>query len=111
MQADWQDDTGKFTENFFFNDGTKEKREWILTRIDEHHYISKANDSVGTGQGEVWGNSMHWEYTIRTKTDSGTYDLDYDYWMYLVDNEVLINRATLSKFGYQLGNITVTFKK
>lgn len=111
MVADWQGNAGTFTEHFSFNDGTKQIREWRLTRIDEHHYTGKANDSVGEGRGEVWGNSMHWNYTISTPTDSGTYDLDYDYWMYLVDDNTLINRATLSKLGFRLGEITVTFHK
>lgn len=111
MTADWQGDVCKFIEHFSFNDGTKQVREWTLTRIDEHHYTAKANDSVGTGRGEVWGNSMHWNYTIRTETASGIYDLDYDYWMYLIDDKTLINRATLSKYGITLGEISVTFHK
>jgi len=111
MTADWQGDVGKFTERFSFNDGTKQVREWVLTRVDDHHYTGKANDSIGLGKGEVWGNSMHWNYTIRTNTDSGTYDLDYDYWMYLIDKNTLVNRATLSKFGFVLGDITVSFHK
>ena len=111
MTADWQGNIGKFIERFHFNDGTKQVREWTLTRIDDHHYIGKANDSVGSGKGEVRGNSMHWHYTIRTETDSGIYDLDYDYWMYLIDEKTLINRATLSKFGFTLGDIAVTFHK
>ena len=111
MTADWKGNEGKFIERFSFNDGTKQIREWELTRIDDHHYIGKANDSIGSGKGEVRGNTMHWNYTIRTETDSGTYDLDYDYWMYLIDDKTLINRATLSKFGFKLGDIAVTFHK
>ncbi len=111
MTANWQGNVGTFVENFTFNDGTKQVRRWTLTRIDDHHYTGKANDSVGEGKGEVWGNSMHWNYTIKTETDSGTYDLDYDYWMHMIDDKTLINRATLSKFGYTLGDIAVTFHK
>jgi len=111
MTASWEANEGTFIENFTFNDGTQQVRKWQLTRIDDHHYIGRANDSIGSGKGEVWGNTMHWNYTIRTETDSGTYDLDYDYWMYLIDDKTLINRATLSKFGYTLGDIAVTFHK
>lgn len=111
MTANWQGNKGTFIENFSFNDGTKQVRTWELTRIDDHHYTGKANDSIGVGQGEVWGNSMHWNYTIKTETDSGTYNLDYDYWMHLIDDKTLINRATLSKFGVTLGDIAVTFHK
>jgi len=111
MTANWEGNVGTFVENFTFSDGTKQVREWVLTRIDDHHYTGKANDSVGEGKGEVWGNSMHWNYTITTETDSGTYDLDYDYWMHMIDDKTLINRATLSKFGVTLGDIAVTFHK
>jgi len=111
MMANWQGNTGTLTEHFNFNDGTKQVREWVITQIDEHHFTGKANDSIGLGKGQVWGNTMHWEYTIRTKTDSGTYDLDYDYWMYLIDDKTLMNKATLSKFGVTLGDIFVTFHK
>lgn len=111
MNADWQGNVGKFTENFTFDDGSKQVREWVLTKIDENHYTGKANDSVGLGNGELWGNTLHWDYTILTETDSGTYALDYDYWMYLVDENTLINRATLSKFGITVGDIIVTFHK
>lgn len=111
MLANWQGNMGSLTENFSFNDGTKQTRKWQLTRQDAQHYTGKANDSVGEGKGEQQGNSMHWQYTIRTETDSGVYDLDYDYWMYMIDDKTLINRATLSKFGFTLGTITVTFHK
>ena len=111
MQASWHDNKGSFVEHFSFNDGTKQTRSWVMTRVDEHHYTAVANDSVGTGHGEVYGNTMHWHYTIKTPTSSGTYDLDYDYWMYKIDEQTLINRATLSKFGVPLGDIAVTFRK
>jgi len=111
MTASWEGNTGTLTENFIFNDGTTQVRKWVLTRIDDHHYTGKANDSVGEGKGEVWGNSMNWKYTITTETDSGTYDLDYDYWMHMIDNKTLMNRATLSKLGFTLGDVAVSFHK
>lgn len=111
MQASWQGNKGTFIEHFTFDDGTKQTRSWDMTRIDAHHYTATANDSVGPGHGKAYGNSMHWNYTIKTDTDSGTYNLDYDYWMYQIDAHTMINRATLSKFGVPLGDIAVTFRK
>jgi len=111
MEASWTGNKCKFVENFSFDDGSKQVRTWEITRIDEHHYEAVANDSVGPGKGEAYGNTLHWDYTIKTKTDSGTYDLNYDYWMYMIDKNTLINRATLSKFGVPLGDIAVTFHK
>ena len=111
MDAHWEGNKGTFIEHFTFNDGTKQVRSWDITRLNEHEFTGVANDSVGIGRGQMYGNSMHWNYTITTPTERGTYDLDYDYWMHLVDSNTLINRATLSKFGIPLGDISVTFRK
>ena len=34
----------------------------------------------------------------------------YD-WMYLIDDEVMLNRAVMSKWGFRLGEITLSFQK
>ena len=34
-----------------------------------------------------------------------------DDWMYLIDDRVMLNRATMSKFGVRLGEITLSFTK
>ncbi len=31
--------------------------------------------------------------------------------MYLIDDRVMLNRATMSKFGFRLGEITLSFTK
>jgi len=37
--------------------------------------------------------------------------VDLDDWMYLIDDRVMLNRATMSKFGVRLGEITLSFTK
>ena len=37
--------------------------------------------------------------------------MDLDDWMYLIDDRVMLNRATMSKFGVRLGEITLSFTK
>jgi len=37
--------------------------------------------------------------------------VDLDDWMYLIDDRVMLNRATMSKFGFRLGEITLSFTK
>jgi hypothetical protein len=41
----------------------------------------------------------------------GTIGLDFDDWMLLIDNQVMLNRATFSKWGIRLGEVTLSFKK
>ncbi|HCN73035.1 MAG TPA: DUF3833 domain-containing protein, partial [Pusillimonas sp.] len=40
-----------------------------------------------------------------------TYDVSFDDWMFLMNDEVMLNRATMSKFGIRLGEVTLSFYK
>jgi hypothetical protein len=37
--------------------------------------------------------------------------VQFDDWMYLMDNKVMLNRAAMSKFGIYLGEVTLSFYK
>jgi hypothetical protein len=37
--------------------------------------------------------------------------VQFDDWMYQMDDKVVINKATMSKFGITLGELVVNFKK
>jgi hypothetical protein len=37
--------------------------------------------------------------------------VQFDDWMFQMDEQVLLNRATMSKFGIRLGEVTLAFRK
>jgi hypothetical protein len=39
------------------------------------------------------------------------YNVDFDDWMYLIDDRVMLNRAQMSKFNFGLGSLTVVFNR
>ncbi len=43
--------------------------------------------------------------------DGKEYEVQFDDWMFLVDDRVLLNRATMSKFGVTLGEVLLSFTK
>ena len=43
--------------------------------------------------------------------DGKVYEVQFDDWMYLVDERVMLNRATMRKFGIRLGEVTLSFQK
>ena len=43
--------------------------------------------------------------------DGKVCNVDLDDCMYLIDERVMLNRATMSKFGVRLGEITLSFTK
>ncbi len=40
-----------------------------------------------------------------------TIEVQFDDWMYLVTNKVMLNKAAMSKFGVRLGEVTLSFSK
>ena len=39
------------------------------------------------------------------------YEVQFDDWMFLMDDRVMLNRATMSKFGVRLGEVLLSFSK
>ena len=39
------------------------------------------------------------------------YEVQFDDWMYLMNERVMINKAVMSKFGVRLGDVTLSFEK
>jgi len=66
---------------------------------------------VGEALGEQSGNSFHWTYTMALPVDGRVIEVQFDDWMYLVTERVLLNRAEMSKFGVRLGEVTLSFTK
>ena len=98
-------------EDFSFSDGTKQKRVWTLTADADGYWRGTAGDVVGEAHGRVVGNALHWQYVLSLPVDDQVYDVHLDDWMYLIDQDTLINRSLMSKFGVKVGQVTLFFRK
>ncbi len=111
MTCSWQGDDGVLDERFTYNDGEKQQRIWRLKKLPGGKYTGTADDVIGTAQGQSAGNAFQWSYTLRLPVDGTTYDVQFDDWMYLMDERVMLNKAVMSKFGVRLGDVTLAFYK
>jgi hypothetical protein len=111
MDCSWVGDQGTLDERFTYADGSTQRRIWRLTRHSDGRYTGQADDVVGSAQGSVAGNAFNWSYTLRLPVGDSTYEVQFDDWMYLIDNQVMLNRATMRKFGISLGEVTLSFFK
>ncbi len=107
----WQGDQGVLEEDFIYSDGTQQRRVWRLTDLGQGHYTGRADDVVGQARGEAAGNALKWAYTLRLPVDGRVYDVQFEDWMYLMDERTLLNKAVMSKFGIRLGEVTLSFHK
>jgi hypothetical protein len=103
--------TGVLDESFEYSDGTKQKRIWTLTEAAPGKFIGRADDVVGDALGEAAGNALNWTYTLALPVDGTIYHVQFNDWMYLITPKVMINKAKMSKFGIDLGEVTLSFYK
>jgi hypothetical protein len=111
MRCSWQGEEGVLDEEFLYSDGTTQKRVWRLTHLGDGRYNGTAGDVVGTAQGQSRGNAFHWNYTMALPVDNKVYEVQFDDWMYLMTDRVMLNKATMRKFGVTLGEVTLSFTK
>lgn len=98
-------------EDFVYDDGETERRVWTLTRVGDDRYEGTAAGVIGIARGQVAGNAFHWEYTFDLKMKDSTLRVAFDDWMFLQPNGTVINRATVSKWGIELGTAVISFSK
>jgi hypothetical protein len=111
MKGTWTGDSGVLEEDFVYSDGKKERRVWRIKKLPGGGYTGQADDVVGTALGQVAGNALQWKYTLRLPVDDKVYEVQFDDWMYLMDERVMLNKAQMSKFGIRLGEVTLSFYK
>ena len=111
MEGRWDGSQGVLDEHFTYSDGQKDRRIWRLTKYADGRYTGTADDVLGTASGRTAGNAFQWAYTLKLPVDGKVYEVQFDDWMYLVDERVMLNRATMRKFGIRLGEVTLSFQK
>ncbi len=111
MTGTWRGDTGTLDERFTYADGRQETRVWTLQRGADGRYTGTAADVVGEAQGQAAGNALNWRYTLRIPVDGRTWEVQFDDWMFLVDDQVMLNRAVMSKFGIRVGEVLLSFQR
>jgi Protein of unknown function (DUF3833) len=104
-------DTLVLDERFKYSDGETEQRIWNIRKTGPHSYEGRANDVIGVAYGEAYGNALNWRYDVHLKIGGGTLRVHFDDWMFLQPSGVLINRARVSKFGIEIGQVTLAFVK
>ena len=104
-------EVGVLDEAFTYSDGTKDRRVWTLKRGADGKYSGTAGDVLGQANGEEKGNAFRWGYTLNLPVDGKIIEVQFDDWMYLMNDKVMLNKATMSKFGFKLGEVTLSFVK
>ena len=87
------------------------QREWHMRRLGGGKFEASANDMVGTATGESSGRVFHWTWTLATRPGNAWRDVQFEQWMYLMDDGAMVNRTQVTKLGIRLAQVTEQFHR
>ena len=92
--------------------GDKDKIQLLINnKIDNHNYEGTAGDVVGIAKGYSYGPAFKFEYVLLVPVKGKEMKITFDDWIFKQDERVAINRATMTKFGFKVAELTVVFVK
>lgn len=116
LHGDWDGERLRLEEDFTYEDGSTEKRIWTLTKTGPDSWIGTAPGVIGTATGEERDNRFNWRYEIDLPIPAAdgsveTLRVTFDDWMWLLSDDRLFNRAYVQRFGFDIGDVSISFEK
>ena len=101
-------------EEFLYDDGERASRTWTIDRLKSASdgtvsYSGRAADVKAAAHGVQAGNALNWQYDITLEMSGMSLDVHFDDWIYKQDEDIAINRAFVTKFGVEIGSVTIVF--
>ncbi|PTA50896.1 DUF3833 domain-containing protein [Shewanella morhuae] len=111
MEANWQGNEGVINEWFVYNDGETQTRVWKIKALGNGQYTGTAGDILGTALGQSSGSALRWKYDMLLPVDGDEYQVHFDDWMFLVNDNTIINQSDIIKFGITVAQVTLVIQK
>jgi Protein of unknown function (DUF3833) len=108
----WDGKTLTLREDFVFADGEKDVKTWRFTRLSPGIYEGVREDVVGKAVVRQVGNTVQLTYSADVKSKDGSVTrLDFADTIAPIDQRRVLNKATVSKFGIPIGEISLIFER
>jgi Protein of unknown function (DUF3833) len=108
----WDGRTLTLREDFAFADGEKDVKTWRFTKTGPGIYEGTREDVIGKAVVRQVGNTVQLTYSADVRAKDGSVTrLDFADTIAPIDRRSVLNKATVSKFGVPIGDITITFIK
>lgn len=123
MTGNWDENgVGTLAEKFIFNDESIQYRTWTFTPVamakdaaitepNRIKYQATANDTLAPTLIDLSGNAFFMNYDLLINYQGDDIDVNIDDKMYLINENVIINESVMTKYGIEVGYITLTIIK
>jgi len=104
-------DTLTLDENFTYMDGEESRRVWTIIKKGDHNFEGTADDIIGVAEGVSYGNALNWKYSMDLKVENSLWRVKFDDWLFRQADDVIVNKAKVTRWGFEIGTVTLFFKK
>ena len=98
------------TFRYGIGDGPK-TRVWVIERQSNGTYLGRAGDVNGTAKGVSFGNALNWQYSMEIPVGERTIEVHFDDWFWALDEQRIMNRSYLQKFGFDVAEVTLFMER
>ena len=109
MSGSWDGDSFILREDFRYDNGVLEQRVWHIRKSGSDRYMAEADGVIGQAEGRKFDDAVNWRYRFRLKVGGRTLRVAFDDWLYQHEDDVVVNRASVRKFGIRLGEVILFF--
>ncbi|MFS1703841.1 DUF3833 domain-containing protein [Alteromonas sp. AMM-1] len=86
-------------------------RVWRITPQINGTYTGQASDILDVATGTPYGNAFNFTYSMDLPVDDTTYTVAFDDWFWALDNDTLMNRSYIKKFGLVMAEVTIFMQR
>lgn len=111
MHGRWHDNSFVLDERFVYDTGETETRIWLVTPSGAGRFRATCADCIGSAWGESDADSVRMSYRFRLKLRAREIVVAFDDRLYRMSDTSAVNRATMSKWGIKLGELSLFFQR
>ncbi|GBL05553.1 lipoprotein [Glaciecola sp. KUL10] len=112
IDGSMQDDVLVLDETFTYQLGEgPTKRIWRLTKNADGTYTGQAGDIAVPATGTSFGNAFNFVYEMDLEVDGTSYRVNFDDWFWAFDENTMMNRSYIKKFGIVMAEVTIFMQK
>ncbi|MBX2838071.1 MAG: DUF3833 domain-containing protein [Gammaproteobacteria bacterium] len=112
IDGSFADDQLVLDETFTYGLGEGvEKRIWTIQRLSDGRYTGSADDVLPGAAGRSWGNAFNWRYKMDLPVGDRQYRVNFNDWIWALDDSTIVNRAYIRKFGLTFAEVTLFMQR
>ncbi|MEM1045216.1 MAG: DUF3833 family protein [Pseudomonadota bacterium] len=107
----WNGKTLTLVEDFFYDDGEKDRKTWRFTKTGPDTYEGTREDVVGKARIKSYPGRLTLKYLVDIPRGDGKIRVRFSDIISMQEDGSIRNVARVSKFGFKIGSVDLTFTR